>query len=92
MEWDPPQQTHFAHLPITKKLYLADRRYLCTLVLLRLASPLGGSMLGGRAGLCWVGGRVYAGWENKSMLGGRVSLCWVGVACSYSSREQITLC
>ena len=26
-------------------------------------------MLGGRAGLCWVGGRVYVGWEGESMLG-----------------------
>ena len=27
-------------------------------------------MLGGRVGLCWVGGQVYAGWEGESMLGG----------------------
>ena len=48
-------------------------------------------MLGWRAGLCWVGGRVYAGWEGGSMLGGRVSLRWVGVARSFSSREPISL-
>ena len=26
-------------------------------------------MLGGRGGLCWVGERVYTGWEGESMLG-----------------------
>ena len=35
-------------------------------------------MLGRRAGLCWVGGQVYAGWEGGSMLGWRAGLCCVG--------------
>ena len=54
--------------PICQAPCLLQHSTIKKLALLRLASPSGRSMLGGRAGLCWVGGRVYASWrEGGSM-------------------------